>query len=114
LLLLTRPLAQDAATGQSMTNVIDFQTKPRRGRALAPPSGGAGLALHDRGEPVRGRQLRVKAEVCKSIMLLDLAAQHAREIETRVTDPEVRRAFGRHVDAIEEAIQIARENARDF
>jgi len=97
-----------------VTNVIDFQTKPRRARALAPRSGAAGLAVQGRMPPVRGLQPRVKTEVYKSIMLLDLAAQHAREIETRITDPEVRRAFELHVDAIEQAIHIARERALDL
>jgi hypothetical protein len=97
-----------------MTNVIDFQTMPRRARALAPRSGSAGLTVQGRTPPVRGLQSRVKVEVDKSIMLLDLAAQHAREIEARITDPELRRAFELHVDAIEQAIYIARERALDL
>jgi hypothetical protein len=57
---------------------------------------------------------RAKAEVNKSILLLDLAAQHAREIGTLITDPDNRRAFEVHIDAIEEAIQIARQRALDL
>jgi hypothetical protein len=72
-----------------MTNVIDFQTKPRRARALAPSSGAAGLAVQGRMRPSSGAGSRAKAEVYKSIMLPDLAAQHARQIETRITDPDL-------------------------
>lgn len=97
-----------------MTNVIDFQTKPRHAFASARRSAGAGPAIQERTSRVRGLHSQAKAEVYKSILLLDLAAQHAREIEARLTDPDVRRAFEVHVDAIEEAIQIARERALDL
>jgi len=97
-----------------MTNVVDFQTRPRRARAPAPRLGGAGSATQDRTSRVRGVHSRAKAEVNKSILLLDLAAQHAREIGTLITDPDVRRAFEVHIDAIEEAIQIARQRALDL
>ena len=94
-----------------MTNVIDFQTKPLRIRAPAPRC--AGPAIQDRTSRIRGLHSRAKAEVNRSILLLDLAAQHAREIETRIADPDIRRAFEMHIDAIEEAIQIARQRAFD-
>jgi len=97
-----------------MTNVVDFQTDPRRARAFAPRSGSAGLAIQDRTSQLRGLHSRAKAEVNRSILLLDLAAQHAREIQTRIMDPDVRRAFEVHVDAIEEAIQIARKRTLDL
>ena len=97
-----------------MTNVIDVQINPRRARTPAPRSGSAGLAIQDRTSQVRALHSRATAEVNKSILLLDLAAQHAREIQMRITDPDVRRAFEVHVDAIEEAIQIARERALDL
>jgi len=97
-----------------MANVIDFYSKLRRAGAPAPRSQGADPAVQGRSPPVRSLQSRVKADVYKSIMLLDLAAQHAREIQTRIADAAVRRAFEVHVDAIEEAIQIARECALDL
>jgi len=96
-----------------MANVIDFHSKLRRARAPAPRSAATDPALEGRS-PVRGVRSCVKADVYKSIMLLDLAAQHAREIGTRIADPGLRQAFEVHVDAIEEAIQIARERARDL
>ena len=89
-----------------MTNVVDLKTKPRRSRASVHWSA--------RTAHARGMQLRANAEVYRSILLLDLAAQHAREIEIRITDPDVRRAFETHIDAIEEAIQIARERALEL
>jgi len=97
-----------------MANVINFYSKLRRADAPAPRSRGADATVQGRSPLVRGLQSRVKADVYKSIMLLDLAAQHAREIETRITDPAVKRAFEVHVDAIEDAIQIARERALDL
>jgi hypothetical protein len=92
-----------------MTNVIDFQTRPRRPGAprCADP------AIQDRTSRIRGLHSPAKAEVDRSILLLDLAAQHAREIESRIADPDIRRAFEMHIDAIEEAIQIARQRTCD-
>ena len=89
-----------------MTNVIDFQTRPQRARHPA--------QRQDRISQARRLHSRATAEVNKSILLLDLAAQHAREIQTWISDPAARRAFKVHVDAIEEAIQIARKRALDL
>ena len=97
-----------------MTNVIDFQTKPRHARAFAQRRGGAGPVIQDRRLQARCLHSGARTEVNKSILLLDLAAQHAREIQTWIPDPAVRRAFEIHVDAIEEAIQIARRRALDL
>ena len=94
-----------------MTNVIDFQPGPRR----APAPRCTGPAIQDRtSSRIRAPHSRAKAEVSRSILLLDLAAQHAREIEIRIADPDIRRAFEVHIDAIEEAIQIARQRALDL
>jgi hypothetical protein len=67
--------------------------------------------MQDRTSHVRSLRSRAEAEIYKSILLLDLAAQHAREIEARITDSDARRAFKLHIDAIEGAIQIARDRA---
>ena len=51
----------------------------------------------------------VKAEIRKTIILLDLALQHAWEISRAISDPAVRAVFDRHIGSIEQSLQIARD-----
>jgi hypothetical protein len=43
--------------------------------------------------------------------MLDLAARHAREIASRLTDPTARKNFDEHIATIERMLQLAREMA---
>jgi hypothetical protein len=43
--------------------------------------------------------------------MLDLAAQHAREIAARLMDPTARKNFNEHIATIERLLQLAREMA---
>jgi hypothetical protein len=96
-----------------MLNVIDFRDKASRLREPARESRPA-----DAGSDVAGLASRIvslhsqaRGKIDSAILLLDLAAQHAREIEKRVSDPSARKDFDEHIATIERLLQIARESA---
>jgi hypothetical protein len=60
---------------------------------------------------VAGLQSKARGEIGNAILMLDLAAQHAREIAVRISDPSVKRAFDEHIAIIERLIELAREMA---
>ena len=43
--------------------------------------------------------------------MLDLAAQHAREIAKLASDPAAKKSFDEHISMIERLLQLAREMA---
>ena len=47
-------------------------------------------------------------------MMLDLAAQHARQIAKRVRDPKVKSEFDEQIATIDQLIQVARKMALDI
>jgi hypothetical protein len=55
-----------------------------------------------------------KAEIRKTIILLDLALQHAWEISRGIGDPAVREVFDCHVGSIEQSLQIARDRVSEL
>ena len=52
-----------------------------------------------------------KGEIGNAVLMLDLAAQHAREIAARLADPMARKNFDEHIAMIERLLQLAREMA---
>jgi hypothetical protein len=92
-----------------MSNIIPF-----RARTVASPAAFvtahhqavaavAGASRLDAARPL------VRDDVRKTVLLLDLALQHARELSDLVTEERARRIFDRHLAAIEYSLQIARE-----
>ena len=59
-------------------------------------------------------QSKTKREIRNTILLLDLAAQHAREIAMRMSDPDARKVFDGHIASIERSLEIARERVADL
>lgn len=55
-----------------------------------------------------GMQSKAKEEILRSILLLDLAAQHARQIAKRTDDPASGKSLDAQVTTIEQLLQIAR------
>ena len=91
-----------------MSNIVEFSPRTSRSRvaALAAEQGQAaniGLA-----RCVEQPRSTVAKEISNVILLLDLAAQHAREIAVKVDDPEIRQAINSHVTSIEASLLIAR------
>ncbi len=92
-----------------MSNIIPF-----RARRVASPA--AFVAVHQQAVaavagsgPLDAARPLVRDDVRKTVILLDLALQHARELSDLVTEERARRIFDRHLAAIEYSLQIARE-----
>lgn len=56
-------------------------------------------------------QSKAREQVFRSILLLEIAAQHARQIVRRTDDPALNKSFSARVSIIEQLLQIAREMA---
>ncbi|MGJ4888066.1 hypothetical protein [Bradyrhizobium sp. HKCCYLR20261] len=94
-----------------MTNIVPFRKKivpsphvavPRRELAVA-------VASTVRLEVVHSGTSECREDIRKTVILLDLALQHARELSDMVTDERMRRIYDRHLASIEYSLQIARE-----
>ncbi|CAL79011.1 hypothetical protein BRADO5330 [Bradyrhizobium sp. ORS 278] len=68
----------------------------------------AAVAVAGRHEDGAGASV-VRDDLRKTVILLDLALQHARELSDLVTDERAHRTFDRHLDSIAYSLQIARE-----
>jgi hypothetical protein len=94
-----------------MLNIIEFRKSApgsHGARRQRPPADvEAGIA--ELASCVAGLQVKARGEIGNAILMLDLAAQHAREIAVRIPDPSVKRAFDEHVAIIERLIELARE-----
>lgn len=55
-----------------------------------------------------GLQSKAKEEILRSIFLLELAAQYARQIAKRTDDPALNENLGAQVTIVEQLLQIAR------
>jgi hypothetical protein len=94
-----------------MPNVINFRKElPRSNEARAKPAAASddadisGLALR-----ITGLRSRAKFEIGSAVLMLDLAAQHAREIAARITEPATKRNFEDHISTIEQLLGLARQ-----
>ena len=56
-------------------------------------------------------QSKAREQIFRSILLLDIAAQHARQIAKRTDDPALNKNLGAQVTIVEHLIQIARDMA---
>lgn len=95
-----------------MATIIPFRTKaPLPARTSAPRTGshGALAAVEPSCRSEWPSPAPAREELRKTIILLDLAVQHGHEIARAIADPAGRRVFDRHLGAIEQALQIARE-----
>jgi hypothetical protein len=96
-----------------MLNVLEFRKREPRsaGSAALLPAASNNLDLVALASRITGLQSRARGEVDHAILMLDLAAQHSREIAARLADPTARRNFDEHVAMIEGMLQLAREMA---
>ncbi len=94
-----------------MSNVVSLRAErsARVSAGLPPPD----LAEADRAQ-LRSRivdaQSRAREQIFRSILLLDIAAQHARQIAKRTDDPALK-SLSAQVSIVEQLLQIAREMA---
>ncbi|WP_035658855.1 hypothetical protein [Bradyrhizobium sp. STM 3809] len=95
-----------------MTNVIPFRIQTvSLGGASATAYGpdAAAIATARRHDVARSGAADVRDDLRKTVILLDLALQHARELAGFVTDERAQGMFDRHLASIEYSLQIARE-----
>lgn len=58
-----------------------------------------------------GLQSQAKGDIRNAVLMLDLAAQHARQLARRVCDPTMKKTFEQHISTIEQLLQLARNLA---
>ena len=96
-----------------MLNVIDSREKARRSREQerqSPPAT-TEADIAELASRITSLHSQARGEIDSAIVMLDLAAQHAREIEKRMCNQSAGKDFDEHVATIERLIQIAREMA---
>ncbi len=96
-----------------MPNVVNLQERaPRsRGREVQRRFENEGADVAEPASCSNRLQSRAREEIDAAVLMLDLAARHARLIEPRMCDPITKRDFDTHITAIERLIQITREMA---
>lgn len=70
-----------------------------------------GVGIHAPAPPVASRESPGREDVYRAILLLDLAAQHARLLVKHISDSSRRTSFDAQITAIERLLQIARDMA---
>ena len=93
-----------------MLNVIEFPKRvPRPAESGAPrPAANAEVDSSRLASHFTGLQSKARGEIGDAILMLDLAAQHARQIAKRACDPRIRKDFDEHIAIIERLLRIAR------
>lgn len=96
-----------------MLNVLDFRKRePRSPESTArPPAANTNVDIAALASRIIGLQSRARGEIGNAVHMLDLAAQHAREIAARLPDPISRKNFDEHIAVIERLLRLAREMA---
>jgi hypothetical protein len=93
-----------------MLNVVDFRERAprsRRSKYERPPAN-VGTDISELASRFTRLESKAKGEIQNAVLMLDRAAQHARQIAKRISDPTVKRTFDEHVSIIEQLLQIAR------
>ena len=93
-----------------MLNVIAFHKGASSSRGLTPACRPRNTEpdISELASSIANLQSRAKDEIAHAILMLDLAAQHAREIESRLSDHAAKRSFDEHISIIEQLLQLAR------
>ena len=94
-----------------MQNVINFRKAlPRSNEARAEPAAAhADADISGLASRITGLQSRAKVEIGSAILMLDLAAQHAREIAARIPEPATKQNFDDQISIIEQLLGLARQ-----
>lgn len=99
-----------------MLNVIDFREKTPRSceSRLQRQPANIDADISELASRITSLQSKAKGEIDNAVMMLDLAAQHARQIAKRVCDPKVKSEFDEHIATIDQLLEIARTMALDL
>jgi hypothetical protein len=96
-----------------MLNVVNLRERAQRAPRAPEPqlSTGVDLNLSELASRITRLQLKAREDILNAILMLDLAAQHARQIASRMSDPEARKNFEEYLSTIEQLLEIARSMA---
>ena len=96
-----------------MLNVIEFREKAPRGRGSVPARAPAvvNADISELARRITRLHSSAKGEIDEAVLMLDLAAQHARLIARQIGEPSAKNDFDEHIATIEQLLQIAREMA---
>ncbi|CCD84420.1 conserved protein of unknown function [Bradyrhizobium sp. ORS 285] len=96
-----------------MTNIVPFRPRAVSLRASLTTADEEAVVVAATGagrlEAPRRGVTGSRDDLRRTVLLLDLALQHARELAELVTDERMRGLFDRHLASIEYSLQIARE-----
>jgi hypothetical protein len=92
-----------------MAEILSFARHPHPSLRGASDIGPGVMAAT--GNEIRARSpgSGAREDLRKTIILLDLALQHAFDLSRQIADPVRRRSFDLHLNAIEVSLQIARD-----
>ena len=96
-----------------MLNVVNFGERaggPRGSRQPRPPAG-IDVDLSKLAFRITSLHSKAKEEIDRAILMLDLAAQHARQIASLMSDTTVRKKFEEDISIIEQLLEIVRTMA---
>jgi hypothetical protein len=86
-----------------MANVVSFRARAQQSDATQGDTPAAGNFVPGPAAPMADPPLMAVREMRNAVLLLELAALHAREISMKVGDPDDRKAFEAHILSIENA-----------
>jgi len=97
-------------------NVVNFHEKASRFRKHATWRSPQGAVADIPGADIpglvaraKGLQSKARTELGDAILMLDLAAQHARQLGKIIRDPALKKRFDDELLTIEELLQLARD-----
>lgn len=95
-----------------MSNVVSLRAERYARTSSGPPPPAVEEAdLTQLRARILGLQSKAKEEILRSILLLDIAAQHGRQIARRTDDAAAKSSLGAQISFIEQLLQNAREMA---
>ena len=94
-----------------MLNVINFRERAQRSGERERHPADAEADIANLASRITSLHSQARGEIDSAVLMLDLAAQHARVIEKRMCDPSARKDFDEHIATIERLLQVAREMA---
>jgi hypothetical protein len=99
-----------------MLNVLEFQKRaPRaRGAESGPAQASPEADIAELASCVCAMQSMAKQEINQAVLMLDVAAQHAREIAKRMREPSARQKFDENISMIEQLLRLARQLALEL
>jgi len=95
-----------------MSNVVDLRREQHLRWASSPGTAGAFKSDPDVTPPSTEWCARTVKQIHQSVLLLDIAAQHAHLMTMRISDQQVQRKLIGQLEIVENLLQFARDMAR--